>query len=277
LIHIDKTGRALVKAPWEWAESDLLDVINHKVRESLRCDYKAPDSLQNTDAKKDEISKDVSAFANSEGGSIVYGILEKDQVPVALEGVDPSRTSREWIEQVINSRIQRRIDGIRINQVPLTGTRRGSVAYVVTIPHSARAPHMASDRRFYKRFNFQSVPMEEYEVRELIERKLRQTEQAVQRLRQLEKVGESLLALQSKVEGAVQAAAFGSPRDWTPSDAVVMAPFHQRTVEYWTAMGQLEFALVGLPEDDLPECRRITRELRVPRTLDLDYRARSRR
>ena len=33
-----------------------------------------------------------------------------------------------------------------------------------------RAPHQASDKRFYKRHEFQSVPMEEYEVRDVTRR-----------------------------------------------------------------------------------------------------------
>jgi len=37
--------------------------------------------------------------------------------------------------------------------------------YVVWVPQSTRAPHMAAEHRFYKRFNFESVPVEEYEVR----------------------------------------------------------------------------------------------------------------
>jgi hypothetical protein len=44
------------------------------------------------------------------------------------------------------------------------------VAYIVTVPQSTRAPHQASDKRFYKRFNFQSVAMEEYEIRDVARR-----------------------------------------------------------------------------------------------------------
>jgi len=29
------------------------------------------------------------------------------------------------------------------------------------------APHMAADHRFYKRFNFESIPLEVYEVRDV--------------------------------------------------------------------------------------------------------------
>src|SRR5262249_24568980 len=62
------------------------------------------------------------------------------------------------------------IDGIRINQIDLSGAKSGRVVYVVSIPQSLDAPHMASDKRYYKRFNFESVPMEDYEVRDVARR-----------------------------------------------------------------------------------------------------------
>jgi predicted HTH transcriptional regulator len=57
--------------------------------------------------KKDEIAKDVSAFANSAGGTVVYGIAEsagKPSYAEALSPVDPKKYSQEWLEQVINTR-----------------------------------------------------------------------------------------------------------------------------------------------------------------------------
>jgi len=153
--------------PWEWVESDLDNLLQNRIGESTVLDYKAREALQNRDRNKLEISKDVSAFANSAGGTLVYGIDETNHVPSGIRGMDPAVISREWLEQVINSGIQRRIDGIRINQIPLDTVEPRHVAYVVSIPQSLRAPHMAADKRFYKRFNFESVPMEEYEVRDV--------------------------------------------------------------------------------------------------------------
>ena len=161
----------MTKDPWTWVEADLLDLIRLGVQESLELDYKRSEALSKMDSKKTEISKDVSAFANSAGGVLVYGLAEDGHIPTAIDGgVDPAELSKEWLEQVINSRIQRRIDGLRVNQVLLSTTSPGRVAYVVSIPQSARAPHQASDKRFYKRFNFESVPMEEYEVRDVANR-----------------------------------------------------------------------------------------------------------
>lgn len=158
---------------WDWDEQDLLDLIRLGVQEGLELDYKQCDALQRTDGKKNEISKDVSAFSNSAGGVIVYGMKEDGHVPTSVDvGFDPNEISKEWLEQVINSRIQRRIDGVRVNQIALLTTSPGKVAYVVAVPSSIRARHQAADKRFYKRFNFESVPMEEYEIRDIANRSL---------------------------------------------------------------------------------------------------------
>jgi hypothetical protein len=152
--------------PWEWTEQDLLNLITNAVQENLNLDYKRKESLENTDQRKNEIGKDVSAFANSDGGTIVYGMEENRHLPVRLNGVDATVTTREWIEQVINSKIRPRIAGIRINPVPLSTLSMGT-AFVVSVPASRSAPHMASDHKYYKRFNFESRPMEHYELEDV--------------------------------------------------------------------------------------------------------------
>jgi hypothetical protein len=154
-----------MKSPWEWNEQDVLDLITNGVTEDLNLDYKQCDSLGRTDGKKKELSKDVSSFANSAGGSIVYGVIEDKHLPTAIDvGYDPrGEITKEWLENVITSTIRPRIDGLRINPIPLSSTQPGRVLYVLYIPPSKR-PHQAIDHRFYKRFNFKAEPMEEYEI-----------------------------------------------------------------------------------------------------------------
>lgn len=155
----------------QWNEQDLLLLIENSVQESIELDYKACDALQNNDRKKTEISKDVSAFANSAGGTIVYGINEEGHIPISLDnGFNPNEITKEWLEQVINSRIHRKINNILIKPIELETTNPGRFVYVVNVPQSSRAPHQAHDKRFYKRYNFQSVPMEEYEIRDISHR-----------------------------------------------------------------------------------------------------------
>ncbi len=156
--------------PKIWTESKLLNFITGEIEESLTLEYKSAEALERSDYKKKEITKDVSAMANAAGGIIIYGISEfsesdRRHLPERIVPVDRTEFPREWIEQIINA-IRPRIDGIVIHSVNLSSGENDAV-YIVEIPQSSTA-HQASDHRYYKRFNFQSVPMEDYEVRDVM-------------------------------------------------------------------------------------------------------------
>jgi hypothetical protein len=148
----------------EFSESDILDIISSRTEESINIEFKSANALSEDKSAKKEISKDVSAFANSDGGLIIYGIEEKDHVATATSFVDGRKYTKEWLENVVISNIQNRIDGLAIIPVRFGGDIGQSI-YVVKIPRSSSSPHINGDKKYYKRFNFQSVPMEEYEVR----------------------------------------------------------------------------------------------------------------
>lgn len=152
-------------------EQDLLEIIAAGIQENLGLEFKRCDALQNTDAKKDELSKDVSAFANSAGGELIYGIVEDTRLPTSIDtGFDlRGPITREWIEQVINSRIQPRIQGIIIHLIALSGANAGRFAFALEIPQSHTA-HQARDKKYYKRRNFTVEPMEDYEIRDVLNR-----------------------------------------------------------------------------------------------------------
>jgi hypothetical protein len=161
-----------MKQSYEWKEEDIISLVENKIEESINLDYKECRSLDSTDGKKNEISKDVSAFANAAGGTIVYGVKEEGHVPAAIDnGFNPREISKEWLEQVIDSKIQPKIEGVIINPVELTTINPGHFIYVVFIPQAlSKAPHQASDKRYYKRYNFKSSPMDDYEIRDLFAR-----------------------------------------------------------------------------------------------------------
>ncbi len=165
-----------MKNPWEWDVNDLLDMVKAGTQESIELDFKESKALLNVKGQKDvryEVSKDVSALANSAGGVLIYGMVEDKHTHVAASldaGSDPKVITKEWLQQIINSTIHQKIEGVRVNQIPLTNPKPGNVAYVVYVPQSTRTPHQALDKKFYKRYEFESVPMEEYEVRDLYHR-----------------------------------------------------------------------------------------------------------
>lgn len=121
-----------------WTIEKLNQLIQDQIEESNVLDYKAADALAKTDGKKNEISKDVSAFANSNGGVIIYGIKEFDEkskahLPEKIDPVSRVDISKEWLEQVISTKIQPKIEGIEI--IPVTVNEEdNTVVYVVEIP-----------------------------------------------------------------------------------------------------------------------------------------------
>src|SRR5438270_4496061 len=144
--------------------AELQALVDNAVQEDLHLDYKSSAIFEKTrDDLKLDLAKDVSAFANSDGGNIVYGIIESGHLPERVDGgADHTKWNRERIENLINSGISPRIDGLRIQQIPLSPARS---AYSIEIPKSYRGPHQERiNSRFYKRFNFSSEPMESYEI-----------------------------------------------------------------------------------------------------------------
>ena len=150
-----------------YSKEDIEKLIINEVEENIHLDYKASGALDKDDKKRTEITKDVSAFANSDGGIIVYGVSEEDHRPQRISPIDGRMYTKEWLENVIQL-IQPRIDDLKI--YPIRINDLGQSIYVVKIPRSGNAPHMARDKRYYKRFNFKSEPMEDYEVKDLYNR-----------------------------------------------------------------------------------------------------------
>jgi hypothetical protein len=154
-------------------EEDLQRLVDDNVPEDVHLDYKASEALALPE--KNEILKDISSFANSDGGIIIYGISEagikedKKHPPPTIfldNGIDSfSKCNKEWLERIIhNGSISPKIIGIKINTIPLSN---GNYAYAIEIPKSAAAPHQSSDKKYYKRSNSQSNPMEHYEIEDV--------------------------------------------------------------------------------------------------------------
>lgn len=158
----------------DWNLDRVNRFIENKVEESTALEYKRAASLvKDSDRKKEDLVKQVTAMANAAGGMIIYGIAEYDDkskkhVPEKLDPIDRSEISKEWLDSIIHS-IQPCIDGVSIHPVAdVDDTNK--VYYVIEVPQSHTA-HQARDFRYYRRRNFQIQPMEDYEVREVMSRK----------------------------------------------------------------------------------------------------------
>lgn len=151
---------------------EILSLITNEAEESIHLDFKEANAFDKSEGKKKDISKDIASFANSDGGIIIYGIKEVNHKAHSVSYIDGNIYTKEWLEQIINSSIQRRIADIKI--YPLRNNNNiEETIYIVKVPKSLNAPHLSKDKKFYKRFNFESVPMEEYEIRQLYGQKIK--------------------------------------------------------------------------------------------------------
>lgn len=150
-------------------KSQLETLHRANIKESLTLEYKASPAVdKRDDTKKLEMARDVCAFANADGGQIVYGMTEHDHEPAGFDGgLDGSIYPEIWFEQVLQQHITPPIPGLRIRHVPL---KKPMVAVVIDVPATKADPHQVSDGRYYRRHNFNRLIMEHYEVRDAMRR-----------------------------------------------------------------------------------------------------------
>lgn len=171
----------LPRPPWEWKEEDLLELITNEIAEDLHIEYKesrllARDPQSAKDDCVEKITKTVSAFNNSDGGVIAIGVKERPKdnrsCPEDLDdGFTESDFSKTWLVQVINSNISPSIPDLRVNLIKLTGNRERKIACVIYVPKGTRAVQ-AKDSRYYQRVEDQSLPMKDFQVRDVNNRSL---------------------------------------------------------------------------------------------------------
>jgi hypothetical protein len=153
------------------SEDDLQNLILGKVQESRTLEYKRHEALIN----HSELAKDVSSFANSAGGIIIYGIVEDSKhYPQNIDWINKSKEKgdpKETLENVILSTIHPLINNLIVKAIP-SAKDANSIVLIVDIPESPSAPHMANNR-YFKRLNFQAQAMEDDEVRALMGRRVR--------------------------------------------------------------------------------------------------------
>ncbi|MGH6710925.1 MAG: AlbA family DNA-binding domain-containing protein [Bradyrhizobium sp.] len=150
-------------------EDELIALYIGNVKEGLYLEYKASEAVDKRDDKKKlEIARDVSAFANSMGGQIVYAMTEIDHEPAGLdEGIDPKTYTTIWFEQILQQHVTPNLVGLKIDHIPLAS---GKVAVRIDVPAGSGDPHQVSDGKYYRRHNFNRLAMDHYEIKGLFYR-----------------------------------------------------------------------------------------------------------
>lgn len=145
---------------------DIQALIDNHAEEGVHLELKRADALSEKHA--DKITKAFSAFANSDGGLVIYGIAEENHVASEYSFIDGNKITTETISTFARY-VQPSINGLKIYPIRKDGDFSKSI-YVVQVPKSENAPHMAKDHRFYKRNNVESIPMEYFDVKDVMNR-----------------------------------------------------------------------------------------------------------
>jgi Schlafen, AlbA_2 len=172
-----------MKSVAEWDESYLLNLPTGEhdwleIKGTKALDFSQPDVKQ--DQVLNELSKQVSAFSNSGGGTLVYGVtdpipgqpraIDDGGVPLVLKG----KSTKEWLEDIIPNLVEfplRRFNVYVILQSsPHSQISNDRCVLLVDLPDSEAAPHQARDKKYYARIGGKSRPISHRMVSDIFSR-----------------------------------------------------------------------------------------------------------
>lgn len=173
-----------MKNPVEWDEIYLLNLPSGEFdwiefKETRKLDFLLPGI--NRDVVLRELSKQVSAFANSGGGIIVFGIENPrsgDPLKVDDQGgvsLNLGNGTREWLEDIVPKLVDFPLSKINVYELvakdnEATQIKADKGIFIIDIPSSEQAPHQAIDNLYYARVGGKSKPINHRFVMDIIGR-----------------------------------------------------------------------------------------------------------
>ena len=152
-------------------KESLEEFLALRVQEGAYIDYKRKLSGKKKKEAHKEFLKDITAFANANGGLLVLGVKEpsEDQsVDDQIIGLEDGTELAKTLERLAASSVEPRIPGLLVNPVTISDTHAVVAVY---IPNSMIKSHMVNymkDRTFFIRHTESSVPMATHEIRDAV-------------------------------------------------------------------------------------------------------------
>lgn len=152
----------------EITEYDLQALIDNKVLESKTIEYKR-EPPNNSDSDKKEFLTDITSFANSSGGDLIFGIEQDNQTgePKSINGIEVENVDKEKtrLDNIIRSGVEPRILSVAIQPIPLSNSK---FVILIRILKSWIGPHrviFGGHAKFYARNSSGKYEMDIDELR----------------------------------------------------------------------------------------------------------------
>lgn len=152
-------------------QANLEQLVIDRTREDQHLDFKRELPAAWNDAAKHEFLADATAFANSGGGDLIFGVDEDGQaqafalVPQIIANVD--QEVRRLQDFLLNL-AEPRMPGIRVHAVPVTVAGTNGYVLVVRVPQSWAGPHrVKTNQHFFIRDGLRKRQLDVPELRAL--------------------------------------------------------------------------------------------------------------
>jgi len=144
---------------------DINTIVQNKIPESRGLDYKRELPPQ-TDAGNKELLKDISAFANTTGGYLIYGIEEKEGIPTEILGVDVNNFDglKQRIENLLRTGVDPVIRAVDFQAVDVNESKK---IIIIKIPRSIARPHVVKIKEHFRFYGRNSSGVHQLEIEDL--------------------------------------------------------------------------------------------------------------
>ena len=151
-----------------WAELEALKNDQASEDRFLEFKSKLPGSSYHD---KREFLWDVSSFANTSGGTILYGVDATDGKFSDIPGLDDFNEDHEKLrlQNLLATCVEPKIWGVDFKPISSSSSSSSKIVLAVTIPRSWQRPHMVKVKksiRAYVRINAQRVPLDVNDLRD---------------------------------------------------------------------------------------------------------------
>lgn len=149
-----------------------IEALFNEEAESLKLEYKAGRVFEtlSSDVRK-EFVKDVSAFANGGGGTLIIGVAEgrdgKRSIATGFDPITNAKISVEQLTSIIKSNTDPVFGEFHIKQLEHPGGR----VFVIEIEQADTAHQNRLDRLYYQRTGVLSEPMFDFAIRDVMNRR----------------------------------------------------------------------------------------------------------